>query len=119
MSVEDAVVWVGKLSEMDSPNTIAEFLKSEGVTGHLVSPGRCVVAEFLWEKTGVISRVRYTSVETQSVESFRDGEPCPEVRGISETSKTLGEFLMNFDRGNYPELTKPVPDEKGMYRGGS
>lgn len=107
MSVEDAVVWVDKLSGMDSASDIAGFLRAEGVAGELSSSFHCVVAEFLREKTGVhaiVTAIQVTVWETKS----KDGVFLPVTQSVRRPSSTLHEFITLFDQGDYPELTRPA-----------
>ena len=104
MELEDQVNAVSdvldKLATVGSPDQIAHFLESKGITGYPCAGKICPIHEYVArETTGVVFDVgTYTTriLRGQGEKAFRMTNPLP-----------IAEFIARFDRHAYPALETP------------
>lgn len=89
---------VDKLQVLGSAERIADFFAAEGVTGVRGRVFACPIATYLHRET---RRRRMASVTCHWVHA--EGDEDSNIR-IWDTP--VGEFVANFDAGDYPQLEK-------------
>lgn len=96
-----------KLSRFGSADEIAEFLKEQGIVAYRNRVYLCALSEFLSKETCLVVRTDGATIRA-------------EAYGISVReeilTKAMKDFVVRFDKGDYPEITKETLVEAGPSR---
>jgi hypothetical protein len=88
MSIEDDLAALG-----ETPEQVADFLKSRGVKGSTYNVYSCPIANYLNSLNHKVAGVSCGSIR------FEYGREI-------DTPPVVGQFIVDFDQSKYPELIK-------------
>jgi hypothetical protein len=89
----DPQVAFDKLSNFETEHELANFFREEGITGRRKSHDRCPIAQWMKQTTGMRTSVGPHISPMDARSKF-----------YAYTPDVLLEFIIKFDRGDYPEL---------------
>jgi hypothetical protein len=112
MNFEDAqfavLPYLRKLEDMQSADEIAHFMMAEGVKAVRKSPASCAIAEYVRRESnvGVLAFSNAISVMSSQLESSPHGgqDLMCMFREVMLPSRAMNEFMLRFDKGEYPDL---------------
>jgi hypothetical protein len=97
--------WLNELNELGSADAIADKLLKDGYEGNQGEPTSCPIARFLDDKISGMEEIAdmKVSVNGPDVKIVGDGSvPSP---------RHVGDFVSNFDDGDFPDLVLGGLDE--------
>ena len=89
------------------PERIADHLAAMGVKAECRNPGGCAIAEYLAVTTAVPAD-HELSVGTVTAWLIHSDDALAPVERV-ELRGDVAEFVLNFDRGQYPDLVAGTP----------
>lgn len=100
------------LAEGDA-NQIAQYLEQEGITGLQHSPDRCIIAEYLRDRTGLFAITVGTSwlklskgTQANGTVTWRGPRCDRSYADVVELPEELDRLAHSFDRGDFPSLVR-------------
>ena len=105
----DIGVLVDKLNGFETSEEIADFLISQEIQAKPQKPESCAISKWVRQESGQVVCTYINkdySTNTETGEIF-EGDFIDTSSKAHRMTETVGKFIREFDRGDYPELIEP------------